>query len=205
MVIRCSSVSTLTRIDWLAILDSWTSPSVAAAFLEGFASFARGSLAASAFGAGAAGASSATGAAAGPRLRSRSRGRRRSRSSSDSPGRNGRSSTWSTSMPAVARAGLADFDNRRGELQPPLRLRHDCRPLPSHAICRDQVFVGAFGLGFGRFQPGQNFLDADGSRTRIASPLAPSPACRRGICPSGSRRHAPALPAAAAPGSRTCP
>jgi len=36
MVIRCSSVSTLTRIDWLAILSaSWTSAtaSVAAAFL----------------------------------------------------------------------------------------------------------------------------------------------------------------------------
>ena len=38
MVIRCSSVSTLTRIDWLAILSaSWTSVSAAAARLAGFA------------------------------------------------------------------------------------------------------------------------------------------------------------------------
>ena len=36
MVIRCSSVSTLTRIDWLAILSaSWTSPSSATAALLG--------------------------------------------------------------------------------------------------------------------------------------------------------------------------
>ena len=38
MVIRCSSVSTLTRIDWLAILSaSWTSVSATAARLAGFA------------------------------------------------------------------------------------------------------------------------------------------------------------------------
>ena len=37
MVIRCSSVSTLTRIDWLAILSaSWTSASGAAVFRAGF-------------------------------------------------------------------------------------------------------------------------------------------------------------------------
>ena len=66
MVIRCSSVSTLTRIDWLAILSaSWTSAaSATAAFRAGlaFASFAAGGAgAASGAGAGCL----ATGAGAG--------------------------------------------------------------------------------------------------------------------------------------------
>ena len=49
MVIRCSSVSTLTRIDWLAILSaSWTSASAAAARLAGFALASLAAAAASA-------------------------------------------------------------------------------------------------------------------------------------------------------------
>jgi len=88
MVIRCSSVSTLTRIDWLAILSaSWTSVSMAAAFLAGFAlaSFAAGGAgAASGSGAaclatGAGAACLATGAGAGAASVSVSRRRARGR------------------------------------------------------------------------------------------------------------------------------
>ena len=78
-----------------------------------------------------------------------------------------------------------------------------CRARPSLQL-DDQIFVGAFGLGLGGFQAGEDFLDAV-DLDRISDTASPSPACRRGICPSGSRRHAPALPAAAARGSRRCP
>ena len=121
MVIRCSSVSTLTRIDWLAILSaSWTSPaSATAARLAGFALVPAVSLAASltaSLASGAAGlATAAAGAAcltgagaglgAGAASVSVSR-KARSRSSSEtSPGRSGRSSTWSISVP-LATSGV---------------------------------------------------------------------------------------------------
>ena len=103
MVIRCSSVSTLTRIDWLAILSaSWTSASAAAALRAGFALASltapaperRPARRGSRHGGGAAASVSVSRKA-------------RSRSSSEtSPGRSGRSSTWSTSVP-LAISGVA--------------------------------------------------------------------------------------------------
>jgi hypothetical protein len=98
IVIRCSSVSTLTRIDWLAILSaSCTSPS-AADLGAGFAlaCFAAG-LAASGAGCLATGAGAGAGAAVASVSVSR---KARSRSSREtSPGRSWRSSTCSTSVP----------------------------------------------------------------------------------------------------------
>ncbi len=103
MVIRCSSVSTLTRIDWLAILSaSWTSVSADSGALGrlclgGFLGFRR--RPASAAGAGCLATGAGAGLGAGAASVSVSR-KARSRSSSEtSPGRSGRSSTWSTSVP----------------------------------------------------------------------------------------------------------
>ena len=104
MVIRCSSVSTLTRIDWLAILSaSWTSDSTAAARLAGFALASLAAGAASGAGAGAACLATGAGAGLGAGAASVSVSRKaRSRSSSEtSPGRSGRSSTCSISVPDV--------------------------------------------------------------------------------------------------------
>ncbi|MGY4300239.1 hypothetical protein ACVWXN_008334 [Bradyrhizobium sp. i1.4.4] len=101
MVIRCSSVSTLTRIDWLAMLAPSPAFSSAVDFfgaafsLAGFAA----SLAASA-GASAAGAGSALATGAGASI-AVSRKARSSSSSETSPGRKGRSRVWSISVPSV--------------------------------------------------------------------------------------------------------
>ncbi len=103
MVIRCSSVSTLTRIDWLATLSlSCTSPSAAADFGAGLA------LAGLALAFGSAGFA---GAAAGCRAAATGAGRissvavsRKARSSSSSdtsPGRSGRSRVCAISVPCV--------------------------------------------------------------------------------------------------------
>ena len=105
MVIRCSSVSTLTRIDWLATLSaSWhVVGGDAASWRLCFSSAP--ALARRRFGAGAAGELHRRRAA---RLRSSVSRKARSRSSSEtSPGRNGRSSTWSTSVPCARAAPAA--------------------------------------------------------------------------------------------------
>ena len=109
IVIRCSSVSTLTRIDWLAILSaSWTSFSItdlpAAGFAAAALALARGAGAASGS-AAAAGAGSATGAidGAGAVSIAVSRKARSSSSSDTSPGRSSRSSICGTSVPCVDR------------------------------------------------------------------------------------------------------
>ena len=102
MVIRCSSVSTLTRIDWLAILSaSWTSALGGSGALGGFCLGFLGSLRGFRRGAGAACLATAAGAGLGAGAASVSVSRKaRSRSSSEtSPGRSGRSSTCSTSVP----------------------------------------------------------------------------------------------------------
>ena len=98
MVIRCSRVSTLTRIDWLAILSpSWTSS--AAALRAGFFAASAGSAA------GAAATTFAAGAGAGAATSvSVSRKARSSSSSETSPGRKGRSSVCTTSVPSAISA-----------------------------------------------------------------------------------------------------
>ena len=115
MVIRCSSVSTLTRIDWLAILSaSWTSATSGPAALRRFCLLFLAAAARARLGAGAAAlatAQPATGAGATSVAVSR---KARSRSSSEtSPGRSGRSSTCSTSVP-FATAGRCGRNRRRG-------------------------------------------------------------------------------------------
>ena len=159
MVIRCSSVSTLTRIDWLATLSaSCMSPSAATAgFLAAFFSFAStGSGAAADFGAGAAGQparAALTSIAVSRKARSRS-------SSETSPGRNGRSSTCSTSVPC-ATAGCTGGASTTGASRCNGR-RCGFRRMMRAAFCDrvqlvDQVFVGAFRLGLGRFQARPEF------------------------------------------------
>ena len=130
MVIRCSSVSTLTRIDWLAILSaSWTSATSGAAALR--AGFALASLAAAArarlpaparrgLGDGAAAGAGATSVAVSRKARSRS-------SSETSPGRSGRSSTCSTSVPC-ARRGLRAGSAARRPTGAALRRAQASRP-----------------------------------------------------------------------------
>ena len=90
MVIRCSSVSTLTRIDWLATLSaSWTSASSATAAFGGLGLALpwrlRRGFGAARLGAGAGAGAGATSVAV-------SRNARSSSSSETSPGRSGRSS-----------------------------------------------------------------------------------------------------------------
>ena len=113
IVIRCSSVSTLTRIDWLATLSlSCTSPSaLALARAAFFGASALGSafastLAGSAFGAGAAALGSGAFSCAGGVSIAVSRKARSSSSSDTSPGRSGRSRVWSIKEPCVT-AGAA--------------------------------------------------------------------------------------------------
>ena len=188
MVIRCSSVSTLTRIDWLAILSaSWTSGSSAtAAFRAGFAlASLTASLTASGCGGGrgrlggggrgaaclATGAGAGLGAGAASVSVSR---KARSRSSSEtSPGRSGRSSTWSISVPCTSMPRAAPAVRRRRErARPPARPPHG-GAFGHRVQLLDQVFVGALGLGLGGFKAGEDFLDAVDARTGSASRLRP--------------------------------
>ena len=115
MVIRCSSVSTLTRIDWLATLSaSWTSSAAAAALLgAGFAAAAGFvSFGAAACGAAAgAGCGARRGGCAGAASVAVSRKARSSSSSDTSPGRSGRSSVCGTRVPC---------GNRRAAQRPAL-------------------------------------------------------------------------------------
>ena len=109
IVIRCSSVSTFTRIDWLATRSlSEDSDSAIDFFAAGFASFAeaaRGadSDAASCLGAACFGAAGATSVEVSRKARSSS-------SSDTSPGRRGRSSVCGTKVPCATAgcAGAAD-------------------------------------------------------------------------------------------------
>ena len=138
MVIRCSSVSTLTRIDWLAILStSWTSVSATAAFLAGFALTTSLAALGAAAASGAGAACLAAGAGVGATSVAVSR-KARSRSSSEtSPGRNGRSSTCSISVPAViagCTGGAATTGTGAGSAGP--RPRHALRLRPSRAVSR---------------------------------------------------------------------
>ena len=99
MVIRCSSVSTLTRIDWLAILSaSWTSAaSATAAFRAGFALASAAALTARGAASGAGGVWRRRRGLG--RFGAVSRNARSSSSSETSPGRSGRSSICVTSVP----------------------------------------------------------------------------------------------------------
>ncbi|MGY3294120.1 hypothetical protein ACVWWP_007187 [Bradyrhizobium sp. LM3.6] len=122
MVIRCSSVSTLTRIDWLAMRSPSEAVSSAADFfgagfaLASLASFAAPLAASLATGAGASAAGAgagaaftsalATGAGAGASI-AVSRKARSSSSSDTSPRRSGRSRVWSASAPEVGAASTA--------------------------------------------------------------------------------------------------
>ncbi|MGY3363704.1 hypothetical protein ACVWZL_000829 [Bradyrhizobium sp. GM2.4] len=114
MVIRCSSVSTLTRIDWLAMLAPSAAPSSAIAFfgtalslgaLASFAaSLATGTGASAAGGGSALTSALATGTGTSIAV---SRKARSSSSSETSPGRSGRSRLWSASTPEVGAASTA--------------------------------------------------------------------------------------------------
>ena len=166
MVIRCSSVSTLTRIDWLAILSaSWTSVVGDSGALRQALPWRlpwRLRLAASGCGRGRLARALAR-ARARARLRSRSRGRRvrgrRARLRRDAagvpaPGRpacpwqlpviagctGGAATTGTGAAAGSASAWLAAFGHRMQLL--------------------DQVFVGALGLGLGGLEAGEDFLDA---------------------------------------------
>ncbi len=107
IVIRCSSVSTLTRIDWLATLSaSCTSSAAAEALLAagfaaaaGFASFGPAAFASGAGAGWAAGAAALAGS--GAVSIGVSRNARSSSSSDTSPGRSGRSSVCGTSEPSA--------------------------------------------------------------------------------------------------------
>ena len=117
MVIRCSSVSTLTRIDWLAILSaSWTSAASATARLGRVLPWLPLPPAAAGAASGAARlGDGGAGAGAGAASVSVSR-KARSRSSSEtSPGRSGRSSTWSTSVPLATSGVIAGCNRRCGD------------------------------------------------------------------------------------------
>ncbi len=103
IVIRCSSVSTFTRIDWLATLSaSCTSTSTTDLAAAGFVAFAAGfaSLAGAACGSCCFGGAGATSVAV-------SRNARSSSSSDTSPGRNGRSSVCGTRLPCATAGSTA--------------------------------------------------------------------------------------------------
>src|SRR5450759_4561392 len=102
MVIRCSSVSTVTRIDWPAALAG-SSSLTAASTGSGLTGFAAGASTGTGLAAFAAGRSTAV-----------SRNTRSSSSSETSPGRNGRSSTCGVSVPTAywGVAGAADGASR---------------------------------------------------------------------------------------------
>ena len=170
MVIRCSSVSTLTRIDWLAILSaSWTSAlgggglagRLGLGFLDGFlGGFRRGLPGAAA---GAAAGAGATSVSVSRKARSRS-------SSETSPGRSGRSSTWSTSVPLATASAARAAPAARRRRERGARLGFGMRAAFGHRMqLLDQVFVGALGLGLGRFEAGEDLLDAVDAWTGSAS------------------------------------
>ncbi len=176
IVIRCSSVSTLTRIDWLATLSaSWTSAaSGPAAFLDGLAF---GSLAARGAAAGAVcGAAAGAGAArrwgglpdngcGGGRLdfgRGLAEGAleviERDFAGTQRPFQHLRRPKcpprWSRACPRVAAGatgGAGDHRHRRSFCFRRRRAFGHRMQLP------DQVFVGALGLGLGRLEAGAGF------------------------------------------------
>ena len=176
MVIRCSSVSTLTRIDWLAILSaSWTS------VVDGRGLLGRLCLG---FLCGRLGAGAASGAGA-----ALATGRRRGRGfglglaegalevvERDFAGTQaGAPAPASTSVPCViagCTGGCGDDGDRRGR-----GLSRGFRRMVAAFGHRmqllDQIFVGALGLGLGGLEAGEDFLDAVDARTGSASRLRP--------------------------------
>ncbi len=171
IVIRCSSVSTLTRIDWFATRspseasspDALAAAALAAglAFSATFASFATSGLAcfAAACGcaAGAAAAGLATGLACAGATSIEVSWKARSSSSSDtSPGRKGRSSVCAIRLPCVT-AGAAFAAGSGADV----RCRHVRHAALNHRFqLPDQVLVISLRLGLGRFQLTQDVLDA---------------------------------------------
>ena len=171
MVIRCSSVSTLTRIDWLAILSaSWTSvASATAAFRAGLALASFAALAAAAAsGAGAGAAGLTTGA----RLRGRRLGRGFGLGLAEGAFEvveRDFAGAQRTFQHLLDQRALGNFRGHRGRNR---RCGHHGRSGLRRRLLGmaatfghrmqllDQVFVGALGLGLGRLEAGQDFLDA---------------------------------------------
>src|SRR5712672_2792078 len=141
IVIRCSSVSTLTRIDWLAILSaSSTSTSTTDLAAAGFFK------AATTGAVSCAGAGGAAGASGGATSVAVSRNARSSSSSDTSPGRSSRSSVCGGGQ------HLLLDGNRFGGCRERLHAQLD--------QWIDQVLIGAFRFCFGGLKPSENFLDA---------------------------------------------
>ncbi len=186
IVIRCSSVSTLTRIDWLATLSA----SAAGASVRPRISSPPAWRQASRPAARRVPARRLRPAPA--RFQAPSRGTR-------APDRRARPRPDAARARASAATSVPSAPASCGGYRRLFALQH-------HALeFVDQVAVAAFGLRFVLLELAENFLEAVDRRQDQRDRFAGHRPCRRGICPSAFRRRAPALRGAAGRGSRRCP